>query len=144
MELRVLNLKENKEDLLFKSPECRQLLKMYEGFYAKVGFHLPWVGYLILRENHIVGSCGFARKPINGEVELAYWTFKQFERQGIASFACKELISIAQREIPDIKIIAKTAPEHNASTRILEKNGFQYSRVVQDEEIGDAWLWELK
>ena len=144
MELRVLNLNENKEDLLFESPECQQLLEMYEGFYSKVGFHLPWVGYLILSENHIVGSCGFTGKPNNGEVELAYWTFKQFERQGIATFACKELISIARREIPTVKIMAKTAPENNASTRILAKNGFQYSRVVQDEEIGDAWLWELK
>ena len=144
MELRVLNLNENKEDLLLKSPECQQLLEMYEGFYSKVGFHLPWVGYLILRENQIVGSCGFTGKPVNGEVELSYWTFKQFERQGIATFACKELISIARREIPTVKIMAKTAPENNASTKILAKNGFQYSRVVQDEEIGDAWLWELK
>jgi hypothetical protein len=38
-------------------------------------------------------------------------------------------------------ITAKTAPEHNASTKILEKNNFVFTEIVQDEEIGDAWLW---
>jgi hypothetical protein len=36
------------------------------------------------------------------------------------------------------KITAKTAPQENASTKILRKNGFTFSKIVQDEEIGDA------
>ena len=45
---------------------------------------------------------------------------------------------------PTLLITAKTAPEHNASTKILEKNGFVFTAIVQDDEIGDAWLWKLK
>ncbi len=143
MELRILNLSENKENKLFKSPECQQLLEIYEGYYSKIGFHLPWVAYVILKENQVVGSCSFTGKPNHEEVEIAYWTFKEFEGQGIASFACKELISIAKKEDPTITVTAKTAPENNASTRILQKNGFNYTKVVQDEEIEGAWLWTL-
>lgn len=59
----------------------------------------------------------------------------------MASFACKELVTIANRTDPSLTIIAKTAPEHNASTKILENNNFVFTEIVQDEEIGDAWLW---
>ena len=45
---------------------------------------------------------------------------------------------------PGIIITAKTAPDHNASTKILEKNGFRYSGIVQDDDIGDASQWLLR
>jgi RimJ/RimL family protein N-acetyltransferase len=45
---------------------------------------------------------------------------------------------------PWLTITAKTAPEHNASTKILENNNFTFTEIVQDDEIGDAWLWTLK
>ena len=144
MELRALELNLNKQDALFDSPECQQLLEMYEDFYPKVGFHFPWVAYLVIRENQVVGSCSFVGKPENGKVEIAYWTFKNYEGQGVASFACKEMVSIAKKENPKIIVTAKTATQYNASTKILEKNGFVYTEVVHDEEIGHAWLWILK
>jgi RimJ/RimL family protein N-acetyltransferase len=75
-------------------------------------------------------------------VEIAYWTFPAFEGQGIASFVCRELVAISQKADPTLVITAKTRPEHNASTKILQKNGFRHAGVVQDHEIGDAWLWE--
>lgn len=106
-----------------------------------MGYDFPWVAYLIIRNNQVLGTGSFTGKPRDGQVEIAYWTFKAFEGQGIASFACKELISIAKKENPNIVISAKTAPENNASTHTLEKNGFRHIKTVQDEEIGDAWLW---
>ena len=143
LKLRALKLNENKKDVLFQSAEGRQLLEMSAGFYRKAGFNFPWVSYLVLKDNQLVGTCSFVGKPVNGEVEIAYWTFQENEGRGIASSACRELIAIARQEDPRITITAKTAPEHNASTRILEKNGFAFKKVVQDDEIGDAWLWSL-
>ena len=104
---------------------------------------MPWVGYFVLRENQIVGCCGFTGQPKDGNVEIAYYTFKEFEGQGISSFSCKELILIANQSDPTVIITAKTAPESNASTKILNNFGFRFSGIVQDEEIGDAWLWIL-
>ena len=144
MELRILQENENKTDKLFESSDCQALLEMYVNYYPQIGFNLPWVGYFILHQNEVVGMCSFKGQPVDGKVEIAYWTFKDFEGQGIASFACKELISISQNADPKVLITAKTAPERNASTKILEKNGFLFKEIVQDHEIGDAWLWTLK
>src|SRR5688572_12754654 len=144
MELRILQQTEDKTDDLFESVDCQTLLQMYEDYYPKIGFNLPWVAYLVVRQNQVVGSCSFTGQPNDGKVEIAYWTFKEFEGQGIASFACKELVSIANQTNPDLAITAKTAPEHNASTKILQNNNFVFSEIVQDEEIGAAWLWTYK
>lgn len=143
MKLITIQVNEDKSKTIFSSKDCQDLLEAYENYYPIIGFNLPWVGYFIYKDGKIVGSCGFTGKPTNGHVEIAYWTFKEFENNGIASFACQELIKIAKKENEKIKIIAKTAPEHNASTKILEKNNFIYSEIVKDEEIGDAWLWKL-
>lgn len=143
MELRILNLEENRTDKLFAKAECQQLLDIYSDFYPQIGFQLPWVGYFVIHENEVVGACGFNGPPQDGKIEISYWTFEAFEGQGIASFSCQELINIAQKADPKIIITAKTAPEQNASTKILQKNGFTFVEVVQDHEIGDAWLWQL-
>jgi RimJ/RimL family protein N-acetyltransferase len=141
MKLRPITLNEDKTNEAYASDDCQQLLQMYNDFYPKIGFNIPWVGYFIVRQEKVVGSCGFVGQPKDGKVELAYWTFKEYEGQGIASFACKELVSIANRTNPVVTITAKTAPEKNASTRILENNNFVFTEIVQDHEIGDAWLW---
>jgi len=52
---------------------------------------------------------------------------------------------INQRQTnPGLTITAKTAPEHNTSTKILEKNNFVFSEIVQDEKSGDNYLWTHK
>ena len=141
MELKAIELNLDKTNSSYSSDDCQILLKSYDEYYPTIGYHLPWVGYFVVRENKIVGSCGFTGQPKDGKVEIAYWTFKEYEKQGIASFSCKELVLISQEQDPTVIITAKTAPEHNASTKILEKNGFRFTEVVQDHEIGDAWLW---
>ncbi len=128
---------------IYSSPDCQDLLKMWDDFYPRVGYHFPWIGYFIVMGNQIVGSCAFTGKPVNNKVEISYWTFKDFEGRGIASFACQRLISIALEADPGLIITAKTAPEKNSSARVLEKNGFIFAGIVQDHEIGDAWEWTL-
>lgn len=134
----------NQADELYSSPDCQQLLSMYTDFYPKIGFNFPWIGYVVIRDNRVVGSCSFVGQPQGRRVEIAYWTFKENEGQGIATFACSELLEIVQRTDPSLDVIAKTAPEYNASTRVLEKAGFVHTGIVQDDEIGDAWLWTRK
>ncbi len=143
MELKILDINEDRTLDIFASPECQEIFSVYDDYYPKVGFNLPWVGYWVVRENQIVGVGGFVCQPIDDVVEIAYGTFKAFEGQGVSSFTCPTLVSISKKCDPKIKITAKTAPEPNASTKILKKNGFVYSHIVQDHEIGDAWLWLL-
>jgi ribosomal-protein-alanine N-acetyltransferase len=143
MKLKRIGLHADKSAKIYGSANCQTLLKTYDDYYKKIGYLLPWVGYFVIKENQVVGSCGFTGQPNYGKVEIAYWTFEEFERQGVATFSCKELILISQQYDPAVIITAKTAPEFNASTKILQNNGFVFSEVVQDDEIGDAWLWKL-
>lgn len=141
MEFKIIELYEDKTKEIFASADCQQLLNMYADFYPKIGFSPPWVGYFIIRQTQIVGSCSFLGPPKDGKAEVAYWTFKEFEGQGIASLACRTLVALAYRTDASLTITAKTAPEKNASTKILQNTGFIFSEIVQDSEIGDAWLW---
>ncbi|MES2575395.1 MAG: GNAT family protein [Bacteroidota bacterium] len=144
MELKVIELNTEKSKEIYNSDNCQMLLKVYDDYYKEIGYNFPWVGYFVIKENQIVGSCSYKGEPKDGKVEIAYWTFEEYERQGISSFSCKELVKISQQFDPSIKIIATTAPENNASTKILQNNGFTFDGIVQDNEIGDAWLWSLK
>ncbi len=144
MELKIINTNEDKTNKIYSSTDCQQLINSMNEYYPKIGFNKPWVGYFVFNNNQVVGAGGFTGQPKDGKVEIAYGTFKEFEGQGIASFACKELISISKKTDPTITITAKTAPGHNASSKILQNNGFEFSEIVQDDEIGDAWLWILK
>ena len=144
MELKTIELNVDQSKEIYASTSCQQLINSMNEFYQKIGFNKPWVGYFAFNNNQIVGTGGFTGQLKDGKVEIAYWTFKEFEGQGIASFVCKQLITIAKETDPDIIITAKTAPERNASTKVLENSGFAFTEIVQDDEIGDAWLWTLK
>ena len=144
MTLQPINIDPDKTKKIYATPQYQEIFKMTADFYEKVGFHPPWIGYLVIRDNQIVGTCSFVGKPKDGRVEIAYWTFKEFEGQGIASFSCRELILISKGTDPTIIITAKTSPEHNASTKILERNGFEFSGIVHDVDIGDAWEWTYR
>ena len=144
MELKTIELNIDQSKEIYASTNCQQLINSMNEFYPKIGFNKPWVGYFAFDNNQVVGTGGFIGQPKDGKVEIAYWTFKEFEGKGIASFVCRQLITIAKATDPEIKIAAKTAPEHNASTKVLENNGFAFTEIVQDDEIGDAWLWTLK
>jgi [ribosomal protein S5]-alanine N-acetyltransferase len=141
MKLSIINPNEDKTNTLYASPDCQQIIDSMNEYYPQIGFNPPWVGYFVIKDHQVVGTGAFVGQPKEGRVEIAYYTFKAFEGQGIASFTCKELVAIAMSADPSLIITAKTQPEHNASTTILQKNGFEYLGVVQDHEIGDAWLW---
>jgi len=139
--LHTITLEEDQKLSEFSNAVKFDLFSTYASYYEKIGFNPPWVGYFIIQENQVVGTCGFTGKPKDGKVEIAYWTFPEFQRKGIASFACKELIDLSKMADPTVIISAKTAPEYNASTKILQRNGCEFQGIVKDDDIGEAWEW---
>ncbi len=144
MHLTPIHIDEDKTKSIYDNPDCRQLFESYPDYYHKTGYNPPWIGYMAIRDNIVVGAGGFTSAPKDNRVEIAYGTFKAYEGQGIAGFICKELMSITQLMDPTITITAKTSPEENASVAILKRNGFEFTGIVQDEGIGDAWEWVYK
>ncbi len=128
----------------FQTAECLDIIEVYTVYYKKIGYVRPWIGYFILDGDVVKGVCGFTGPPRDGKVEIAYHTFPAYEGQGVATTACSLLLNVVASVEETIIITAKTAPEHNVSTKILQKYGFEQTGIVQDHEIGDAWFWQMK
>lgn len=105
-----------------------------------------WGGYLAIDEDDgaVVGTCGFKTGPgADGSIEIAYFTFPQFERQGYATAMAARLVTMAIAS-PAVRLVfAHTLAEPNASTRVLEKTGLHFVGEVTDPEDGRVWRWEF-
>jgi RimJ/RimL family protein N-acetyltransferase len=111
--------------------------------YTTVGFQEPWICYLAVADGKPIGTCGFKSPPSDGRVEIAYFTFPDFEGRGFASAMAARLVAIARSHDSSVVVTAQTLPERNASHRILEKLGFRHVGVVDHPEDGTVWEWRL-
>ena len=112
--------------------------------YERRGFVEPWIGYLGIEGGRCVGACAFTSSPVGEFVEIAYFTFPDFEKRGIATHMAQLLISIAQECDQSVKIIAHTLTEENASTHILRKLGFVFAGAIDHPEDGNIWEWSYE
>jgi RimJ/RimL family protein N-acetyltransferase len=96
-------------------------------------------------EQVVVGNAAFVGPPNDeGEVELAYGVVPSFEGRGYATQAASALTEFALADDSVNTVIAHTLPESNASTRILEKNGFTFAREFEHPDDGLIWRWEKR
>jgi RimJ/RimL family protein N-acetyltransferase len=110
--------------------------------YATDGPVSPWLGYLAEDEQGIlVGTCAFKSAPSSSGVEIAYFTFPEYEGRGYATSMANQLIDIARAR--SVRVTAQTLPQLSASTRILQKLGFVHMGAVQHQDDGEVWEWAL-
>ena len=131
-------------DQFLNHPDLELGLPMTIEFFGKIGYDPPWIGYVAQLDDSLVGSAAFKGKPKNGRVEIAYGVFPQYQQKGIGTEICKQLVSLALQTDPTVTVTARTLPEPNYSTRILQKNDFVHLGTVWDEEDGDVWEWEYR
>ena len=143
---KLMPIKETPEDNeeFILHPLCLETIYMSIDFYKKVGYVPPWIGYYAKQNNDLVGSAGFKGPPINGTIEIAYGTFEKHRNRGIGTAICKLLVDLALETDSLIKITARTLPEESFSVRILRKNNFILTGMVNDPEDGDVWEWLFK
>ena len=123
---------------------CKETLSMCIEFYKRVGFNPPWICYYAEENGELIGSAAFKGRPVNNKVEIAYGTMDNHRQQGIGTRICKQLVELSLATDPSVRITARTLPEHNYSTKILEKNNFVLLGIVNDPEDGDVWEWEYR
>lgn len=126
------------------NPLLQETLQMTIDFYKRVGFSPPWICYYAKQNDELVGCAGIKGKPVNGQIEIAYGTFEKYRNQGVGTKICRILVELSIRTDPEVRITARTLPENNYSTRILQKNKFQFLGNVIDPDDGDVWEWEYK
>ena len=124
-------------------PGVASILPATADLYRSSGFEPPWIGYIAVNEGRAVGTCAFKCAPEEGRVEIAYFTFPEFEGRGFATAMAVQLIALARAEQPYVVVAAQTLPERNASNRILERLGFVQAGTAQDEDAGEVWEWRL-
>ncbi len=105
----------------------------------------PWqFGFAAIHriDNILVGMCGFVAAPDdNGVVEIAYGIAPGLHGRGYGTEAASALIQFATNDSRVRVLRAHTLAEPNASTRILEKCGFQRVGDAMDEGRV-VWRWE--
>ena len=129
-----------------KSPSkaCEEIHNQTLAYYELIGYVEPWISYYLKDNNRIVGCCSFKGKPNrDNKVEIAYYTFEEFEGRGYGSQMCALLIGIANEHGKPF-VTARTLPQNNASTSILKKNGFLCTGIIIDPEDGQVWEWILQ
>ena len=144
--MELIAVKEHLEEnqAIAADPLLRESLVMSVDFYKKVGFNPPWICYYAAMGKELVGCAGYKGKPLNGKIEIAYGTVEKFRNQGVGTRICQVLVELALKTDPSLVVTARTLPENNFSTRILKKNGFQFSGEVIDPEDGLVWEWIYK
>jgi len=118
------------------------------GLYAATGYEPPWIGYLAVVDDAVVGTCAFNTTTFSdpergGVAEIAYFTFPDHENCGIATEMARQLMGKARARVPVINFIAQTETERNASTRVLEKLGFTLAGTVDHDELVTVSEWRL-
>jgi [ribosomal protein S5]-alanine N-acetyltransferase len=92
----------------------------------------------------LIGLCSFSGPPdAEGTVEISYGIAPAYRGRGFATQAAQLLITRARASGRVRTLRAHTLPEHNASTRVLEKCGFTHREELIHPEDGLIWRWEL-
>ena len=124
-------------------PFAQEALTNTVKLYQTVDYIPPWISYLAFENKNYVGGCAFKSPPVNNNVEIAYFTFPDYEGHGVATRMAEKLVRIALEENENIRIFAQTLPEIDASTTILRKLGFNKKGKVVHKEDGVVWEWHL-
>jgi RimJ/RimL family protein N-acetyltransferase len=102
-------------------------------------------GIIQVADNLLVGLCSYNGAPdSDGAVEISYGIAPDFNGRGYATAAAAMLVARAWAEASVRVIRAHTLPEHNASTKVLERCGFKHVGEITDPVDGLIWRWELR
>ncbi len=112
--------------------------------YAAIGYEPPWIGYLGFFGEQCVGTCAFKTPPRANRVEIAFYTFPQFQGRGHATAMASALMGIAFDAQHGIRVIAHTPAEENSATAVLTKLGFHLTGRGHDTDEGEVWEWMLQ
>jgi ribosomal-protein-alanine N-acetyltransferase len=97
------------------------------------------------QDNKLIGSGGYKGMPgEDATVEIGYEIAIDYRNRGLASEMAQGLIDNAFKDIRVKSIIAHTLGQDNASTRVLQKCGFEKVEEINDPEDGLIWKWELR
>lgn len=120
------------ENLFEDKEKERKYIKEYiEKVYGFYGFGM-WS--ICLKETgEVIGRAGFSMREGFEEPELGYVIGKKWQKQGIATEVCQEILVYGRDELGFARVRALMHPENTASERLCCKLGFSYTGKVKVE-----------
>jgi RimJ/RimL family protein N-acetyltransferase len=103
--------------------------------YERFGFGLYMV---LLKESGVpIGICGLLKREFLEDPEVGYAFLPQFWSKGYAFESAAAAMAHGRDVLGLERIIAITAPDNEASIRVLEKLGLKFDRMIKLSEDGD-------
>lgn len=91
-------------------------------------------------ENKMVGDLCFIGEPNSqGEIEIGYGTYQEFQNKGFMTEAVREMIEWAKKQQGVKSMIASTDKNNISSYSVLLKNNF-----IKIGETDEMYNWSLK
>ena len=100
----------------------------------------------IWADSELVGSISVERNS-DGQRNvglIGYMILTPFWEQGIGTEAVRQICGIAFQELALDRIIGQVFPEHVASVRVLEKNGFRLEETVVEKVFNSGMARDVK
>ena len=92
-------------------------------------------------EMQFVGWAGLAYLPEFDEIDLGYRFLPDNWGKGIATEACRAILSYGFEELKLGKIIAIAMKENKGSIRVMEKAGMHFDKFAPYEPDGEDCVW---
>lgn len=103
-------------------------------------------GYYVIRElteSQPIGICGFLKKQTLENPDFGFALLPGYERQGFAEEACRAALKFGQQTFAFPVLDAVTRPDNLKSIRLLEKLGFSFCGVIDDDSERELSLYRL-
>lgn len=92
-------------------------------------------------ENKMIGDLCIVGEPnLEGEIEIGYGTYDEFQRMGYMTDMVAGMIGWAKTQLGVKSIVASTEKRNTASSKVLQKNGF---RINKETETTVYWKLEF-
>jgi RimJ/RimL family protein N-acetyltransferase len=96
--------------------------------YTRNGFGLYAV---VLKDSGApIGMCGLIRRDYWDEIDIGYALLERYWSKGYAYEAASAVMDYGRNVLKLPRIVAITAPDNDASGRILEKLGLRFDKLV--------------
>ena len=102
--------------------------------YARFGFGLWRIG--LKSTDEPIGMCGLIKRDVLPDVDIGYALLQRYWGQGYAYEAAAATLDYGYRILKIKRIVAITAPDNIASSRLLEKLGLQFDKIIDLPTMG--------
>jgi RimJ/RimL family protein N-acetyltransferase len=104
----------------------------------------PW-GIQHKNEDKIIGTTGFVHwDPNKREAEIGYALSQDYWNRGIISEAVTEVIRFGLEQMDLVKITSSCKPENIGSFKVLEKCGFNFDGIIENQMLIKGVLEDMR